>query len=333
MSIAGVSGIKWYRPTDLPIDPSTVADIGFSRMRVTSTYGERSDPLRPAAPTVFHDGLDIGNARAGDRLVAPAAARVIAAGDLAWPWAQPKPTDAAWLGWGGDPARIPSRWTGRSYGGLMVVAEAAPTVLWIMAHMETVDVEVGDQLQLGTPVGTVGDSGAAYGRDHVHFGIVIVSAATIQAHGSVDGRRWTVDPWPLISPQSSPGYTLPSGGRDMDWVNRMRHQKPKLMGVAAGVETFREPGGTPYKLATVRTLELVGQLDDAPGYWAFLGSTAGLGLVRRSDVLPEHISEPLVLPSTPEPTPPPDDRYDDGYRQAISDATEAVQALTPAEPG
>lgn len=192
------------RPTLLEIDPWWVADVGFARMRVTSPFGERGGG--------FHGGLDIGNARLGDVLLATAPGRVIAAGLIGRPWTTAKPSDAWWYsqpasadGKRGGLFGPPSRWTGTTYGGRMVVIEHAPGVVSIWAHMATVDVAVGDRVVAWERIGTVGDSGSAYRQGHTHFGIQAPATAVpagVKTHATGLGFGLDVDPWPLITGQA-----------------------------------------------------------------------------------------------------------------------------------
>lgn len=169
-----------WRPTVLPIDPSTVPDVGVAKMRVTSPYGNRISPINGAI--VFHDGLDIGNAREGDQLVADTDGMVAAAGALGWPWSQPT-------------ALFPSG----NYGGFMVAIDHGAWVS-IYAHMQpTLQVKAGEQVKVGQPIGKVGATGAAsvYGA-HCHYGHITTTVANIIALGAA--TKPTRDPWTVIDP-------------------------------------------------------------------------------------------------------------------------------------
>ena len=300
---AGPASVSWYRPTELPIDPAGSSDIGFSRMRVTSPYGERSDPLTPGR-TVFHDGNDIGNARLGDKLIAPAAGTVIAAGDLRMPWSMPKPTDAAWASWGGDPAREPSRWRGSGYAGLGVVVQAAPACIYVLAHMDTVDVVTGDRVAIGDALGTLGETGSAYHAGHVHFTLIRVTLEAILALGRVDGRQMTQDPWPFIGPFSTPDAQPPGEVEAAcAWHARMIAQLPKRILIPKGAETYLHPGAPGVVAERDSARALVGELNEGATFWAYVGYPGGLRLVRKSAVPKANISGALVVPS---PAPPPD---------------------------
>ena len=165
--------ITWRRPTALEIVEFGGDNLGFETMRVTSPFGERPDPLFPEhsnTRTVFHDGLDIGNHRQGDEVVAAAGGKVIAEGALLHPWSMPAPAG--------------SEWVGGNYGGLMVVIDHGSKTFSVYAHLRKTLVKARDEVTAGKRIGEVGDTGAAKDRAHLHFGIL------------VDGER--IDPWPQI---------------------------------------------------------------------------------------------------------------------------------------
>lgn len=167
--------VTWRRPTALPLIAFGQPDQGYDTARVTSPFGWRDNPLYPAYSStrrLFHGGLDIGNHRAGDQVVAAGAGTVLAEGALLQPWSIPAPAGSGW--WGGN------------YGGLMVVIDHGSGRRSIYAHLRKTVVSAGDVVRAGQLIGEIGDTGAAKGQAHLHFGI--------QVNG-VD-----VDPWPLINP-------------------------------------------------------------------------------------------------------------------------------------
>lgn len=170
----------YFRPTRLRIDPFGTPDTGFATMRVTSPYGTRDDPLNPGG-TVFHGGLDIGNARLGDDITAIYRGIVIySSRQPQKPWSYPAPPDKL------------STW-GPSYGGLTTVIRH-PDGRWSQyAHQGSRTVAVGDEVATGQIIGKVGESGSAFGHGHLHFGI----RDPKQLGNGHDGF---VDPWPLIDP-------------------------------------------------------------------------------------------------------------------------------------
>jgi murein DD-endopeptidase MepM/ murein hydrolase activator NlpD len=173
--------VAFFRPTELPIDPFGTPDVGFRSFRVTSPYGTRDDPLNPGR-TVFHGGLDIGNARLGDRVIAIGHGTVIVAGRAPQPpWNWPVPAGA------------PKEW-GPSYGGLMVVIEHPNGRFSQYAHLGSRNVAVGAKVSTTDLVGLVGESGSAFGRGHLHFGIRDLAKRN-------NGHDGFVDPWPLIQPK------------------------------------------------------------------------------------------------------------------------------------
>ena len=105
--------------------------------RVTSHFGNR--PARPAGASVFHGGTDIA-ASTGTPVRAPRDGAVI----------------HAEMGFNGS-----DRW------GNTVVIQHEDGWQTIYAHLDRIDVEVGDVLQAGGALGTVGTTGASTGP-HVH---------------------------------------------------------------------------------------------------------------------------------------------------------------------
>lgn len=181
--------MELFRPTSLPIDPFGTPDVGFRSFRVTSPYGVRKDPLGQAA-TVFHGGLDLGNGRLGDDVIAAGPGEVILAGN------QPKPP---W-NWP-SPSNMVSVW-GPSYGGNMVVIRHGSSGLFTQhAHLRDFEVEFGDKVTVTQIIGHVGESGSAHGAGHLHFGVR-------DNRKLGNGHDGFVDPWPLIQPTG--GYEDPA---------------------------------------------------------------------------------------------------------------------------
>ena len=155
-----------FRPTALPIDTGPV-DTGFATMRVTSPYGHRPDPLdttfraegRPQR-TVFHGGIDVGNARAGDDVVAIGPGQVIfASSQPGIPWSFPSPLDKV------------DEW-GPSYGGITVVIRHPDGTHSQYAHLRLRTVSTGGApVETEDKIGEVGDTGSAKGQAHLHHGI------------------------------------------------------------------------------------------------------------------------------------------------------------------
>jgi hypothetical protein len=156
---------SFFRPTALAIDTGPV-DTGFGTMRVTSPYGKRPDPLdttfraegRPQR-TVFHGGIDVGNARAGDDVVAIGPGQVIfASSQPEIPWSFPSPPDRV------------DEW-GPSYGGITVVIRHLEGTHSQYAHLLRRTVSTGDPVETEDKIGEVGDTGSAKGQAHLHHGI------------------------------------------------------------------------------------------------------------------------------------------------------------------
>lgn len=102
--------------------------------RISSNYGQRGGE--------FHRGVDIASPL-GSRLDAPVSGKVIKAGDAT----------ANGMSW--------------TYGNLVVVQDDSG-VKHIMAHMDKVVAKIGDYVQAGTQIGTVGSTGNSTGP-HVHY--------------------------------------------------------------------------------------------------------------------------------------------------------------------
>lgn len=202
-----MTGTIW-RPTLLPIDPSTVPDVGPARMRVTSAYGNRPNPLDGGKTTVFHDGLDIGNARQGDVVTADADGRVEAAGTLGWPWSQPT-----------------TLYPTGNYGGFMVIIDH-DTWVSVYAHlMPELQVSAGERVKLGQVIASVGATGAAsVGGAHLHYGHLTASVAAIKALGAA--RKPTRDPWTVIDPIRPKPFSLSYEQRTRAQVLQLRAAKP-----------------------------------------------------------------------------------------------------------
>jgi hypothetical protein len=176
---------SFFRPTALPIDTGPV-DTGFATMRVTSRFGNRPDPLdttfqqegRPQR-TVFHGGLDIGNARPTASNPISDAVTAIADGTVVYasrqpqiPWSFPSPPDKV------------DEW-GPSFGGITVVIKHPDGTHSQYAHMSQRKVSQRDTVKAGKVIGRVGDTGSAKGQAHLHHGIRNANGA------------W-VDPLPLL---------------------------------------------------------------------------------------------------------------------------------------
>lgn len=177
--------MRFAAPLIIPILPFGAVDQGYATARVTSPFGWR-DLDGDGKATEFHGGLDIGNARQGDVLVAPAPGTVIAVGNLTWPWSQPT-----------------QLYPSGNYGGLMVVIEHEPGVVSIFAHMRMTTVVRGQKVMTGQKVGEIGATGmASVGGAHVHFGIQAPAArvpAGVQTRVTPYGYGLDVDPWPFIT--------------------------------------------------------------------------------------------------------------------------------------
>ncbi|MBI4475688.1 MAG: peptidoglycan DD-metalloendopeptidase family protein [Acidobacteria bacterium] len=147
--------------------------------QVSSAFGWRSDPF--TAQPKFHAGVDFAAAY-GSIVPAPAEGRVIFAGE-------------------------------QSGYGLAVVVEHRPGLQTRYAHLSSMDVQEGDRVGAGQPVGRVGQSGRARGT-HLHFEVI------------QDGQR--VDPMAVASAQS-PSF-LKKMPPDADFFSGRDPSAPTLPG-------------------------------------------------------------------------------------------------------
>jgi murein DD-endopeptidase MepM/ murein hydrolase activator NlpD len=118
--------------SSLPLSPP------LDHFHFTSYYGKRKDPF--TRNWAFHGGLDFG-AAAGSRILATAPGEVIRAGD---------------------------------YGpyGNMVEIHHGLGVTSRYAHMKSIEVEVGQEVDFRQPIGVIGNTGRSTGR-HLHYEIRI----------------------------------------------------------------------------------------------------------------------------------------------------------------
>ncbi|OLT43911.1 hypothetical protein BJF86_13200 [Serinicoccus sp. CNJ-927] len=112
---------------------------------VTSSYGMRDHPILPTRR--LHAGIDLAAVPAGGVVVAAAAGRVTEAGP-----------------------------SGEEQGNVVEIAHQGG-VATRYAHLAQVDVEVGDQLHSGQPVGIEGTSGLSRGI-HLHFEVYVDGTPT-----------------------------------------------------------------------------------------------------------------------------------------------------------
>lgn len=122
--------------------------------RVSSGYGLRADPADPTRGAHLHAGIDLA-ATAGTPVAAAAAGTVVHAG--------PAGTYGNLVIIRHGPLTGPGEPTTRVEHGTQ-----APTYETRYAHLRTVDVVPGQQLEAGQAVGTVGSTGHSTGP-HLHF--------------------------------------------------------------------------------------------------------------------------------------------------------------------
>ncbi|MSP74367.1 MAG: M23 family metallopeptidase [Myxococcales bacterium] len=106
-------------------------------IRLTSGFGERADPID--GDVRFHAGVDLAGLR-GDPVLAFRAGQV---------------TTVA---------------TAQDGCGLRIVVSHDAGFSSEYCHLDTADVAPGQRVEVGTPIGTVGDSGRTTGP-HLHFGV------------------------------------------------------------------------------------------------------------------------------------------------------------------
>ena len=125
-------------PPSEPADPGPAAPV--DEMVVTSPFGYRDNPLWPGYPE-FHTGTDFG-AVTGTPVKSMLGGTVVEAG---------------WHTTGG--------------GGLRVVVDHGDGVETTYNHMNSIEVEVGQAVDAGSLVGTVGSTGNSTGP-HLHFEVL-----------------------------------------------------------------------------------------------------------------------------------------------------------------
>lgn len=140
--------IQFRSPVQPPLKPLGTP-VPTGTFVVTRPFGDLTYPQHGP-----HDGLDVGNGRVGDPIVAMAPGRVIQAAFV------PEAGGAAIV-------RI-DHGQGWSSG---------------YAHMDRIDVKLGQTVQAGDQIGTLGSTGWVDGA-HLHFDVTL------------NGQR--VDPWPLL---------------------------------------------------------------------------------------------------------------------------------------
>lgn len=166
-------------PVPEPLHEESWANYGKDRpagnheFRVTQGF----DDVDPVYPTVKHRALDLGNARLGDPVSAPASGVVVAEGFLREPWSQST-----------------TKYGTGNYGGIMAAIRHDNGYTSGLAHLRDTVVSAGQRVTQGQVIGHLGDTGAAKGRGgHVHWDVY---------HGFP--TTWTereamlVDPWPLL---------------------------------------------------------------------------------------------------------------------------------------
>lgn len=74
--------------------------------------------------------------------------------------------------------------------GRFIAIEHSGGLRSLYIHLDELrsDIEVGQRVRAGEPIGTMGRTGFAIGRAHLHFAIT----------QRIDGRRWYVDPEPML---------------------------------------------------------------------------------------------------------------------------------------
>jgi lysozyme len=165
-----------------------------------------------------HGGIDIGNLRCGDPIVAAAAGEVVTAGIPSW-------------GGGAKIVRI-------------VHHTPAGQRAWrtFYGHLATISVHVGQQVAVGTVLGTCGSTGRATAC-HLHF-----ETQEQNATGTAWLRR---DPWPLLT-QNIPVVTPPATeavetrfGVDVSqWQGAIDWTKVAASGITFMVARCVREGGT-----------------------------------------------------------------------------------------
>lgn len=257
--------MQFRKPVNLPLLAFGVPDQGYTTARVTSPFGQRG--------AYFHGGLDIGNERLGDVVVAAAAGVVEAEGYLQEPWSESS-----------------SLWGTGNFGGLMVVVNHGNDVFSIYAHMRMTTVSKGDRVMGGQKLGEIGDTGSADprypggGGGHLHFGMqapVDLIPAGLAWEPTYLGIGIDVDPWPLIS-----------GAKALEDDMALPKNTPLVECTVLANSNLRKrplvepPGvGVTFTLKANATMQIIGY-EEAGGSWRLPDGSHGTGwyLVSRDDV-------------------------------------------------
>lgn len=211
--------MKFRAPVSEPLYPIDAGAIPAGAFRVTRIFGDLSFPQYGA-----HDGLDVGNARTHDPVVAIEAGRV---------------TYAAF-----DP---------NSGGAGIVRVDHGDGWSSGYAHLDRIDVKVGQTVAKGQPVGILGSTGWVTAA-HLHFDI------------TRNGVR--VDPWPLLQEDDVdlPTGLVPLAQGVVGPGNRLRVDPSttdgsKVIGTDIGenksyfVYVFGRKAGEPYTLGGIAGTE------------------------------------------------------------------------------
>ncbi|HET6794508.1 MAG TPA: M23 family metallopeptidase [Acidimicrobiales bacterium] len=158
LSAQGAAPAGWSRP--MPGQVRLVLPLPGAP--ITSPYGPRVDPISGAAG--FHPGIDFG-ASSGTPIRSAVSGRVVWAGPVS------------------------------GYGNTTVI-DAGDMVATLYAHQTTIGVQVGQVVQAGQVIGTVGSTGYSTGP-HLHFEIRIEGVTT--------------DPFPYLV-EALAGAGPPTGG-------------------------------------------------------------------------------------------------------------------------
>lgn len=225
--------ITFRRPLIIPILAFGVPDEGFATARVTSPFGPRDG--------VIHTGIDIGNGRLGDVVVAAASGVVKAVGNLRAPWSQ-----------------VSTRWPSGNFGGLMIVIEHGPNVYSVYCHLRRAVVTTNQRVVAGQGIGEIGETGSALtGGGHLHFEIVTPTASDLQM--VLIPRDKYRDPWPYIT-----GRATISIGEDMP--TRLPGAAYKMYGDGERLPAFKtKPGARLRSFPSTITGDVVHEFEGGIG--------------------------------------------------------------------
>jgi hypothetical protein len=175
---------------------------------VTATFGQ----IDSFHPPPGHGGVDIGDGKCGDQLLAMATGKI---------------TMAQYLD---SPLGPKTALTVRGVG------DAHPDYEWAIAHCASLSVKVGDRVTAGQVVAVLGKTGTT--ACHAHLG----------CKRKINGVWVSVDIWPLLDQNSAPEDELdpsfaPKPNRTVTVNKGARHRTAPTAATTANIAIGSDPGG------------------------------------------------------------------------------------------